>query len=94
MAEEAPVDRIAALETEVARLHGCVGVLSESLHITLVALESVMEPDRPDAFMHRALVDGLRPRLEADYTGEERTAALEMLNWLESMGGHQAADEV
>ncbi|HAL06538.1 MAG TPA: hypothetical protein DCP26_04150 [Brevundimonas sp.] len=82
--EDDTPDRLVALEREVARLHGCVGVLSESLHITLVALESVMDPDRQDAFMHRALVEGLRPRIERDYSGEELGAAQEMLTWLES----------
>lgn len=79
--------RLQAMETEIARLHGCVGVLSESLHITLVALEAVMEPGRADAFMHTALVDGLRPRVENDYAGQERAAALEMLAWIAAMGG-------
>lgn len=80
-------DRISDLEREVARLHGCVGVLTESLHTTLVALESIMDPDRDDAFMHKALVEGLRPRIERDYAGEERQAAQEMLNWLETYVG-------
>ena len=43
-----------------------------------------MDPDRQDAFMHRALVEGLRPRIERDYSGEELGAAQEMLTWLES----------
>lgn len=84
MAEADDAGRLLDLEKEVARLHGCVGVLSEGLHVTLVALEVLMDPERPKAFMHRALVEGLRPRIEYDYSGEERMAALEMLSWIES----------
>lgn len=45
-------------------LHGCVGVLSEGLHVTLIDLEALMDPERPEPFMHQTLVAGLRPRIE------------------------------